>query len=429
MSEVVKESMYVKSNAAGNNNKFWHIAVHSDFNVHVKNGRVGTNGQTQPIKSFSCLESAEAFYDKKCKEKEGKSKGYTKAKVLLGDAGEMDDTSSNLADVAMKQIEQSSPDTAKLIKHLSKVNIHNITSSTTIKYDESKGTFRTPLGIVTQEGIDEARVLLDELIQYVEKEEFTDETFVDKAQQYIQIIPRKVGRKLILKDIFPDAESFQKENQILDSLDASLQQVLTAPENENKKVEAPKIFDVKVDIVDDKKIIDHIVKFFNSTRKSMHTSYNLRIKNVYAVTIGDMKGAYDNDGGTMTNIKELWHGTRAANLLSILKGGLMIPKSSAGHVTGRMFGDGVYFSDQSTKSLNYSQGYWSGGSNNNHCFMFLADVAMGKEYVPSTYGSNFPRKGYDSTYAIGGKSGVMNNETIVYRTSQCNLKYLVEFDS
>ena len=160
----------------------------------------------------------------------------------------------------------------------------------------------------------------------------------------------------------------------------------------------------------------------------MHTSYNLRVKNVYSVTIGNMKNAWDNDGAQMSNIKELWHGTRAANLLSILKGGLIIPKSSAGHVTGRLFGDGLYFSDQSTKSLNYSQGYWS-GSRDNHCFMFLANVAMGKEYIPNGHGGPWPRKGYDSTYAIGGKSGVMNNEMIVYRTSQCNLKYLVEFDS
>lgn len=428
MSEVVKEAMYIKSNAAGNNNKFWHIAIHKDYTVHVKNGRVGTNGQIQPVKNFSSLEDAEDFYNKKCKEKEAPRKGYTKAKVLLGDAGEIDSTSSNLADVALKQIEQSSPDTAKLIKYLSKVNIHNITSSTTIKYDESKGTFRTPLGIVTQEGINEARELLDELVPYVEASKYNDSSFIDKAQQYIQIIPRKVGRKLNLKELFPDMEVFQKEGQILDSLDASLQQVLSAPENKDKKVDAPKIFDVKLDVVEDKAVIDHIVKFFNKTRKKMHTSYNLRVKKVYAVTVGGMQEAWDSDGAKMDNIWELWHGTRAANLLSILKGGLMIPKSSAGHVTGRMFGDGVYFSDQSTKSLNYSQGYWSGGRDN-HCFMFLADVAMGNHYTPSTYGSNFPRKGYDSTYAVGGKSGVMNNEMIVYRTSQCNLKYLVEFDS
>ena len=52
---------------------------------------------------------------------------------------------------------------------------------------------------------------------------------------------------------------------------------------------------------------------------------------------------------------------------------------------------------------------------------------MGKEYIPSGPSQNFPKPGYDSTYAVGGKSGVANNEMIVYRTSQCNLKYLIEF--
>ena len=56
-------------------------------------------------------------------------------------------------------------------------------------------------------------------------------------------------------------------------------------------------------------------------------------------------------GEPIGNVMELWHGTRVENVLSILKGGLIIPKSSAGHVTGRMFGDGVYFSDQSTNPL------------------------------------------------------------------------------
>ena len=119
--------------------------------------------------------------------------------------------------------------------------------------------------------------------------------------------------------------------------------------------------------------------------------------------------------------------------MSILKGGLIIPKSSASHVTGRMFGDGVYFSDQSTKSLNYSQGYWGHGSRDNNCFMFIADVAMGKYYVPHTSDSRLHDKiksmGYDSTYAKANQSSVRNNEMIVYNLHQCNLKYLVEFEA
>lgn len=92
-----------------------------------------------------------------------------------------------------------------------------------------------------------------------------------------------------------------------------------------------------------------------------------------------------------------------------------------------MFGNGVYFSDQSTKSLNYASGYWDGKAKDNNCFMFLSDVAMGKEFTPSSSSHNLPKPGYDSTYAVGGKSGVMNNEMIVYSLNQINLTYLVEF--
>ena len=60
--------------------------------------------------------------------------------------------------------------------------------------------------------------------------------------------------------------------------------------------------------------------------------------------------------------------------------------------------------------------------------MFIADVAMGKIYTPtSSYDGPFPKNGYDSVFAKGGMSGVQNNEMIVYQTNQANLKYLVEF--
>jgi poly [ADP-ribose] polymerase len=94
-----------------------------------------------------------------------------------------------------------------------------------------------------------------------------------------------------------------------------------------------------------------------------------------------------------------------------------------------MFGNGVYFSDQSTKSLNYAAGYWDGKAADERCYMFLADVAMGRPWHPDRTGSSVkPPAGYDSVFARGGKDRVLNNEMIVYRTSQVNLKYLVEFE-
>ncbi|MFK5151055.1 hypothetical protein ACI4CU_27210, partial [Klebsiella pneumoniae] len=150
---------------------------------------------------------------------------------------------------------------------------------------------------------------------------------------------------------------------------------------------------------------------------------------VFYIEIGPHLGPWNANGKKVGNIKELWHGTRVGNVLSIMKGGFVIPPSNASHVTGRMFGNGVYFSDQSTKSLNYAYGCAPGqkGGIEKSTFMFLSDVAMGKEYIPSSWGGNLPMPGYDSTYAMAGRSGVQNNEMIVYKTYQINPRYLVEF--
>ena len=107
---------------------------------------------------------------------------------------------------------------------------------------------------------------------------------------------------------------------------------------------------------------------------------------------------------------------------------LVIPPKSSSHVTGRMFGDGIYASDISSKALNYSVGYW-GGKRDHRVFMFVLDMAMGREYIPSGYnGKRYPPKGYDSTFAKSGKSGVINNEMIVYNLNQVNLTYLLELE-
>ena len=243
------------------------------------------------------------------------------------------------------------------------------------------------------------------------------------------LIPQKVGRKLIVEDVFSDLSAVQKQKAVLDSLEASLQTVMAGDKNDDDKKKAKKamekVFAVKLHLVKDKKTIGRIEKKYDKTRNRVHSCNHLGVKTVYSVEIENMKKAFDKC--KVKNVKELWHGTRASNLLSILKGGLIIPSASSSHCTGRMYGDGLYFSDQSTKSLNYAYGYWGNGKRDSNCFMFLCSVKMGKEYTPSSSYGHYPQRGYDSTFAKAGKSGVMNNEMIVYSLPQVNLNYLIEF--
>jgi poly [ADP-ribose] polymerase len=242
-------------------------------------------------------------------------------------------------------------------------------------------------------------------------------------------IPQNIGRRRLEHSAFwATLAKVQEQQQILDSLRASFTTATTQPsKGKKKKTVEEQVFDVQLDLVENGRTIDKIKKMYHNSRQSAHACHHLDVKKVYSVDINTVRSAFEKDGAKLENIWELWHGTRASNLLSILKGGLIIPPASSSHCTGRMFGNGVYASDQSTKALNYAYGYWDRKGKDNNCFMFLLDMAMGDYHVPKRWGSNFPVRGSDSTFAKGRVSGVGNNEMIVYRTSQVNLKYLVEF--
>lgn len=430
---TVQEARYILANVEANNNKFWNITIYSNHTVTTHWGRVGDKGKTKDYPQSS-QRDAERFFASKCNEKE--RKGYVKQRVLAdGPTKSSAVAVSKLEQVAREQIKTNSPELDELVKFLTRVNVHNILSATTMEYDTSKGVFTTPLGIVTADAIQDARKLLVSMGNLVHRRDWDNPQWNKLLSQYLVAIPQDIGRtRPEPQRLFPDVQAIQAQNKILDDLDASLQSVLSGAivkDEKGKQVDsATKVFDVQLHLVQDGHIIDRIKRKYNDTRKSMHASYHLEVKRIFAVEIATMAAAYNQRGKNVGNIMELWHGTRVGNLLSILKGGLKVPPASSPHVTGRMFGDGLYFSDQSTKSLNYAYGAAPGqrGKLESATFMFLADVAMGKSFVPRPHGrQRYPVAGYDSTFAKAGKSGVMNNEMIIYSTEQCNLTYLVEF--
>jgi poly [ADP-ribose] polymerase 2/3/4 len=431
MESTLREARYIYADVCGNNNKFWKIEEVSDASCSIHWGRVGSGGQTQ-VKSFASQVQASSFFDSRCRQKE--SKGYNRLKVLTGSGTlTISVPSCEVAAIAVKQIETDSPQTIELVKRLAAANVHNILESTQLVYDTKKGTFSTPLGILTQDALDEARATLGQMADYVQRRDFKDTSFIDLLNHYLRLVPQKVGRILDPESLYPDLAAIRKQNEILESLEASLK-LATASQDKSAQADVLKLFEAKLKLVEDGRLIDRIREVYRSTRQSLHLCHQLDVKLVYELEIKPMKEAFDSYGKKVGNVMKLWHGTRISNLLSILKRGFIIPPSNAPHCTGRMFGNGVYFSDQSTKSLNYSFGYWSGAQDQN-CFMLMNDVAMGKYYSPRSFsighpfsiGVGLPKKGYDSTFAKAQKSGLLNNEMIVYDTRQINPKLLIEF--
>lgn len=419
MTTIVKEARFILTSLENNNNKFWNIRLLDDNTCETQWGRVGENGQSKIMTSAS-----EVFFNSKCREKE--SKGYRPQKTLNNGVGAKSMGNEKLADVAKDQIVTNSPETLALVSYLAKANVHSILQATTMQYDVSQGTFSTPLGIVTAEAITEARALLIDISQYVHAQDYGNRCLMQNLNDYLMLVPQNIGRgRPDPRVLYPNLEAVQSQNNILDSLEASLQVVLSTPKNAEEA--APqKLFEAKLSRVADVKEIDRIRSKYHATLQNMHACAHLDVKRVFAVEVGAMHRNFEAEGRQVGNIQELWHGTKESNLLSILKSGFFIPPTNAPYVTGRMFGNGVYFSDQSTKSLNYAYGYWDSKRQDN-CFMFLCDVAMGKSHTPAGPASNLPVPGTDSTFAVGGKSGVANNEMIVYKTHQIDPRFLIEF--
>lgn len=394
----------------GNSNKFHQWERQSDGGWKHTYGRVGAAGVSAIVPESKA----------RAKFREAMGKGYVLVDVANTDGVEVKAGNENLKEAAEEQIAKGDPKIKALVHYLAERNVHNITSSTTMKYNAVTGLFSTPLGVVTRDTIAKARALLAQAQALIEAKKEDDKV----ATQYLMLIPQDIGRdRPTFERVFPDLDAIQKQSDILDSLSASLDMVDQAKSSSQPVVEKQKVFDLTLALIEDKKEIERIRKFYKDTLNRTHAAAVLDVDEVYTVHITQMKANFEKDGKTVGGIRELWHGTSVGNVLSILQKGLIIPTSAS---NGRMFGNGIYFSDISTKSLNYAYGYWGGNARDNQCFMFLAEVAMGKPYTPPGPCSSIP-KGYDSCFAAAGKSSVQNNEMIVYRLGQANITHLVRF--
>jgi len=412
-----------------NNNKFWEYIIYDDGSCVTAWGRVGvtrTERATPVAKAYK-------KWGEKTNPNNKPDKRYTEIKAV--DTGSSVSVSGNavksaaLKDIARKQIKSKNPLTQDLIDYCAAVNIHTIMkqSGGRITYDASSAQFKTPLGVIAPDQVADARDLLVKISDFVSANDFTNRDFNSTLNAYLRLIPHDVGMtKITPKLVFPNTQTVVAENDLLDGLETSFIDITTKPKKKTtkKKDSTPQVFNVELELVEDKKLISYVRNLYQKTRKSMHQSNSLSVHAVYTVRIANMADAFNKYGAKLPDIRQLWHGTKASNLLSILKGGLIIPSSSSGHVTGRMYGDGIYASSVSTKALNYATNFWGSGGSTDRTFMFLLDMAMGKYYDAQTWGGHYPKAGTDSTWARAGRA-LKNDEMIVYRLDQVNLTHLV----
>jgi predicted DNA-binding WGR domain protein len=420
--------MLIFVDTKNNKNKFYKLELNGDI-VNIEYGRVGANPQK------TSYFGGEKVFNSKMKQK--LRKGYIKSSIDLDMDNKETNINSNILEIAMEQI-LTDEMSKNLIKKLVQQNIHNITTQTKIKYDIATGYFKTPLGVITEKGVNQAIELLNKIESIVAKGNAKkSKMFIKYNERYFRIIPTKINNLREFENLLNTQEKISSQIDICESLIGSIKIIENEKEKQLAKEKQEKsgekvpfeiVFEASLYKLNDEKEFKRIVAFFENSKNHKHGSHtnSYKIENIYKLSLGQEEKEYRND---LNNQMELFHGTKISNLLSILKSGLLMPKQSPGAVTGYMFGQGLYFSDQSTKSLNYCDGmYWNNSKKQDRIYMFIADIAMGNYKVPSGAISTNPPKGYNSYWAKPKKSGIQNNEMIIFNKNQIKLKYILEIN-
>lgn len=435
------ETMLIYVDTINNNNKFYHVTLDENGMVTKRWGRVGAEG------TVSTESTGRYGYDKIIRAKE--KKGY---RVTNINATHVTTTASvnsmSLEKVAQKHLNADPSNTfvAKLISRLVSANKHQIMEKSGGQIQISDdGIVRTALGIVNQRTINEARTILHRLMQA-----HTNTNLISDLEEYLTLIPQDIGRRRGWHTDFLAIENLNQQSSFLNQLESSVQWYdktvaaakADAETNEDDKDHSG-LFRMRLSHLDPSDPrFKHIEKAYLKSRNTRHASSNMKLVNVFIVEDKGNEEAFNKAAKELGNVKELWHGTSVANILSILTKGLFIPKSGGGdgiQIAGRMFGDALYFSPQSSKSLNYSTGFWHGTRQNSSCFMFFNDIVMGNEFRPTHWdytqqnkaykGTDSKGKPYNSINVKGGTCRVLNDEIMVWNTDQINLKYLCEFSA
>jgi len=441
MSEIIEKVMLVKVSSADNNNKFYEAQLGSDGSVIKRWGRVGADGQS------SRDQSGKTGFDRIIRAK--KSKGYKEVKVVGNATTNNSQGSSQDREEVRKASRQGlaknkdDQDIIKLIDRLVEKNKHEILeASGGLIQVSASGVIETALGIIEPDSLKTAEKLLSKL----ENSKNITANYKSLLEEYLTLVPQKVPHARGWEKDFFKENPIAKQRSLLQQLEQSYEWY----QNEQKALEDSKdkaedqeevdysdYFRYKLSSLPEgregKKVFDHVNKLFTDRKKRNNLTTKHRLVNVYVLEDNQGDEVFNDLAKKLGNVQELWHGSQSMNLLSILRKSLFCPpidRSNSNYtISGRMLGNGLYFSKNSLKSINYSLGgVWS-GTRQTDCFMLLNDVICGKEYHPKHYSEY--HKAYAKHNSIIAEPGALNSarnhEAVVWEPNQAKPRYLCEF--
>lgn len=411
---VKEETMLNYADIGNNNNKFYHIELREQggiYEVYAEYGRVGARNPSVWRKEYMGESSAKSEYNKKLRSKI--KKGYVEV-ALAG--------LSDTEDIVVKEVDEK----GSVKERESKVDKEVLKLIETFLGDAKsyvKKNVQTPLGALSKKQTSSGRKALKAIQETLGKDKESKEINVKMdleslSNEFYRAIPIVFGSRPNKRELIIDTQQkVQKYVDLLDVID-SLVNTVDATNIEQSYLNLG--LDISV-LTKDKEEYKKIEEGMVKNRGDNH-HFKINVENVYEVNKGSWDSGFNPYG---VETKLLYHGSRTENYMKILQSGLVANPQGV-HITGKMFGQGIYFADCSTKSAQYCAGF--GNRKSGKYYMMICEVATGKEYELEQSNSRLytaPR-GYNSVKGVKGKY-LRHNEYIVYHDNQSRIRYIVEF--
>jgi poly [ADP-ribose] polymerase 2/3/4 len=477
--EVTKRVTLNFTDIINNNNKYYNLEVQvsktGDARIFTQYGRVGGTAAKE-YRVCSAQSEAESESDKIIKAKT--KKGYVEVKLVKADVGsdvgkskvEANTMTVEAAKKAGVKFEDEKETDSKL--HVEVKDLVRTWFGVTQEFIElNLDTKKCPLGQLSLDQITKGKDILEEARKIVHAKKPDVLELNSLTNQYYSNIPHnfgygrinadvlrldaddKINKAFDILDVFNDAKAVQSvmskksavdsqyatlnaELEFIDPkdptwkwLDTMLHETRASNHSGLGKLKAHKIYRVKRG-GEEANFLKNAEKIAKECGKHTPSDVYARLVKSRPDVPKELQDLYKH-----ANVSPGWHGTRRANMIGITTKGLLIRPSGVAHA-GSMYGDGIYWATNSTKSINYCDvrgSYWAQGTNKT-AYLFLGDVAYGNQKIAA--GSHFYSKSsikpFHSIFAKAG-SAVYNDELITYSPTgpeqQHALRYIIEFET
>lgn len=418
---ALAEKYLIMVNPDKNNNKFYRMVDMGNHTWGAYYGRVGEQQGESPYSSHITrpFEYPDYMYAIKLQEK--LLKGY-KDKTVCHKTGAVKTHKE------VKFCNISDPKVSELIEKLMACAKHVIAQNYTVTSND-----------VTPQMIIEAKRELNALRKAKKLKAFNNHLL-----ELMHIIPRRIdgyGTYGVASMMAHATDDFcgiiLREESLLDIMGGQVSVDEKRRQNENKPVDILEAMNIEIHVANQEQI--------QEVKQQLNNSLKHKLTGVYHVVNKRTQEAFDNylrsqeEAGIKTAVRQFWHGSRNENWISILQNGLMLNPDAV--ITGKMFGNGIYFAPSAAKSWGYtSVGKWAGRGLNRTApsvYMALYATAYGCPYEVFFHTRDWlhydyqklhhDHPGYSCVHAKAGKGMLHDDEVIFYREDQMTINYICEF--